>query len=173
MVCCASMSLSFVQQIHAEYLTHSPDPGLGTKRRGRKSGHSPHSCSRGDDGTINQQQKFEEVKSHDPRNPAPTPYLHSGWISVQLALSAQPSARLQTCSSLVCALYHIFQMPPRLLHYGPLTPASILSQEHQLTSQVLTSISDLIPFPRVTDPSIICLLWSLAAGSALLSFLLF
>lgn len=101
MVCCASTSLSFVQQIHAEYLTHSPDPGLGMKRRGRKSGHSPHSCSRGDDGTINQQQKFEEVESHDPRNPAPTLYLHSGWISAQLALSVQPSAKLQTRSSLV------------------------------------------------------------------------
>lgn len=135
MVCCASMSLSFVQQIHAEYLTHSPDPGLGTKRRGRKSGHSPHSCSRGDDGTINQQQKFEEVKSHDPRNPAPTLHLHSGWISVQLALSAQPSARLQACSSLVCALYHSFQMPlvfsTTVPRHRPASSAKSISSPHR------------------------------------------
>lgn len=169
-VCSASMTLAFVQQIHTEYLTHSPDSGLDTKRS-RKSGDSPHSCSRGDDGTSNRQQKFEEVKSHNPRNLAHLLYLHSGWISAQFALSAQPSAKLQPCSSLVWALYHVFQIP--LVFSTTIPRHRPASSAKSISSHVLTSLSDLIPFPRVTDPSIICPRWSLAAGSALLSFLPF
>ena len=132
-VCSASMTLSFVQQIHTDYLTHSPDSGLGTKRRGRKSGDSPHSRSHGDDGTSNWQQKFEEVKSHDPRNPA-----HPLYPSLGLDLSAvRPlcPAQCQAADTLIPHLGKLSRLPnpPRLLHYSPPTPASILGQEHQLT----------------------------------------
>ena len=70
------------------------------------------------------------------------------------AVSPLCPAQCQAAGVLLPRLRTLSQLPnaPRLLHYGPPTPASILSQEHQLTSQVLTSISDLFPFPGSQTP---------------------